>query len=118
MAQQTRVPVLREITKDRQGDKIQQNAALAARAMNAIGIVPGNLVTDQLFAFGVNTYVKHGLGRVPKGYILCNVRPHPTIAPTGAAGCQRNTTSDPQNNEKLMLSLGPFVPFMADVWVY
>lgn len=98
----------------------RDSGSQAASTVNQQSILPGVLIKDMRFVVGKNTYVNHGLGRVPNGYILCNVRADPTqSAATGAQGCQRNSASqDPSNNERFTLSLGPWQPFLADVWVY
>lgn len=115
MGATTRVPIRREITKDRATQKLQQNAAAATQAINALPRKGQVTIYDQRFVVGTNTIVIHGLGRQPKGYALVNIRPDPTqAAPTGTQGAQRNLTTD----DSQTISLGPFQPFIADIEVW
>lgn len=114
-----RVPIAREITRTRQGDKIQTNAAKTARAFNANPHNAAVTIYGVIFKPGTNTYVAHGLGRTPVGYAWVNYRKDPAQAnPTGPFGCERNTTDDPSNDETRTLSLGPWQPGIADVEVW
>jgi hypothetical protein len=113
------VRIARQQTTDRNTNDAQTQTQRIATAQAQFPIGGGNLILNQRFVVGKNTYVSHQLQRIPKGYILCNIQADPTqAAATAAAGCQRNTTADPSNNEKFTLSLGPFQPFLADVYCY
>lgn len=112
-----KVAISREQGGTRAAFAIQQQTQKVATQAN--NVRPGMItVKDLIFVVGTNTYAIHGLGRIPQGYAIVNIRPHPTIAATGAQGAQRNLTTDPTNDETKALSLGPWQPFLADVEVW
>lgn len=102
MAQYKRVRTL-----DPTLNRIQDSVAEAVRDLTNAIFANGILLKDQAIGTG-NTYIKHGLGRVPQGYIIAGRNANANVY----------TSSTTNNRPKEELILGASTAVTVDLLVF
>lgn len=92
----TAVPIAREVLEGRPLQQLQEVAIKSSSALNAMALQPGVMLT-YVFGGASTVTMSHGLGRLPRGWIVVDVGASATffraswdvgqLAITGSAAC-------------------------------
>lgn len=107
----TRVAFRREHTGDAAQDRVQRQAQQATQAVNALPFASGVWLRNVTIGT-TDTVVNHGLGRVPRGYIVTRIQNN------AAPFCESLPANQPTDKARQYAFIALGATVTVDLWIF